>query len=600
MRRVALGIALLIAVAHAHADSRSSDALLEFLDATYVRMLANNPSMATAQGDATGNDRWEDLSDRGLAADAALARRELKTLQRRFDLATLDAPAQLQYRVFVAQQQLMLDRYAWRNHLYPLNQIVGPHVDVPRTLVSQAVQSAADARAYVRRVHATRPHLAGLMARLDTQARQGIYLPKSIYPILLSQARGVIAGAPHGSNGESPILSDFRRKLAALEISAADRDALEASLVTALRNDLQPAYQQLITQLEAHAAKTPIDAGVWQLPRGAEFYSFLLRQFTTTDISAERVHELGLAEVARVQEEMRTIMREVGHTGDLRSFMQQLKTDPRFFMQDDAAGRAAYLERARGIVANMQARLSEVFVAPPPLRLEVRATEAYRAAGAPSGFYEAGTPDGRRPGTVYLNLERLDTRPLYDLEWLLYHEALPGHHLQISTILVDRAVPRLRKVNRWWQDTAFVEGWGLYAERLAREMGFYQDPYSNFGRLSGELWRATRLVVDSGLHAKRWSREQAIQYLDDHTPSPRSSNEQAVDRYLAVPGQATAFTVGMLQILEERARAQRELGQRFDLREFHATLLRSGYLPLWAMRENVTTWIASQNAAAAH
>ncbi len=600
MKRLLLGALLLASAAHAQPTSSPADALLEFLDGAYLRMLANNPSLATAQGDSTGNDRWEDLSDRGLAADAALARRELRTLQRRFDPAQLDAASQLQYRVFVAQQQLMLDRYVWRNHLYPLNQIVGPHVDVPRTLVSQPVRSADEARAYIRRVRATRAHLAGLVSRLQAQARLGIYLPKSIYPILLSQTRGVIAGAPHGTEGDSPIASDFRRKLAALELPQAERAALESALHDALLRELQPAYQQLIATFEAHAARTPIDAGVWQLPRGAEFYSFLLRQFTTTDIAAERVHELGLAEVARVQDEMRTIMREVGHTGDLKSFMQQLKSDPRFFLRDDAAGRTAYLERARNIVAGMQARLPEVFLTPPPLPLEVRATEPYRTAGAPSGFYEAGTPDGRRPGTVYLNLERLDTRPLYDLEWLLYHEALPGHHLQISTILVDRSVPRLRKVNRWWQDTAFVEGWGLYAERLAREMGFYQDPYANFGRLSGELWRATRLVVDSGLHSKRWSREQAIQYLDEHTPSPRSSNEQAVDRYLAVPGQATAFTVGMLQILEERERAKRELGTRFDLREFHATLLRSGYLPLWAMRENVTAWIAAETAAAPH
>jgi uncharacterized protein (DUF885 family) len=235
-----------------------------------------------------------------------------------------------------------------------------------------------------------------------------------------------------------------------------------------------------------------------------------------------------------------------------------------------------------------------VFLKPPALPLEIRATEPYRAAGAPGGFYEAGTADGSRPGIVYLNLLNLDTRPIYDLEALLYHEAVPGHHLQISSILTDPDIPRLRKVNRWWQDTAFVEGWALYTERLAREMGFYQDPYSDFGRLAGELWRATRLVVDSGLHAKRWTREQAIRYLDENTPSPRAANEQAVDRYLAVPGQATAFTVGMLRIVEERERARVALGARFDLREFHAVVLENGYVPLWALRENVDRWIAAR------
>jgi uncharacterized protein (DUF885 family) len=354
-----------------------------------------------------------------------------------------------------------------------------------------------------------------------------------------------------------------------------------------------PAYRELLAVLESQGASTPVDGGVWQLPDGEAFYAFLLRQFTTTALGADEIHALGLAEVARVHGEMTGIMRRVGYEGDLRGFLQKMKQDPRFYLTNDAAGREAYLARARGIVEAMQRRIGEVYPGPAPLRLELRATEAYRAAGAPSGFYEAGTPDGSRPGVVYLNLERLDTRPLYDLESLLYHESLPGHHLQISSILVDPAIPRLRKVNRWWQDTAFVEGWALYAERLAREMGFYQDPYADFGRLAGELWRATRLVVDSGLHAKRWSREQAILYLDETTPSPRASNESAVDRYLAVPGQATAFTVGMLRILEERERARAALGEAFDLRAFHAAVLENGYVPLWAVGESVDRYIAS-------
>jgi len=308
------------------------------------------------------------------------------------------------------------------------------------------------------------------------------------------------------------------------------------------------------------------------------------------------VHALGLAEVERTHREMRELMQRIGETGELRAFLQRLKADPRFYFSDDEAGREAYLARARGILDRMQARLPEYFLKPPALPLELRATEPYRAAGAPSGFYEAGTADGSRPGVVYLNLQRLDTRPLYDLEALLYHEALPGHHLQISSILVDDSIPRLRKVNRWWQDTAFVEGWALYTERLGKEMGFYEDPYSDFGRIAAELWRATRLVVDTGLHSKRWTREQAIRYLDENTPSPHSTNESAVDRYLAVPGQATAFTVGMLRIREERERARQALGDRFDLRQFHAVVLENGYVPLWALSEAVDRWIVQARA----
>jgi uncharacterized protein (DUF885 family) len=575
------------------AASTESRRFAAFVDASYERLLDANPSLATAQGDRRGDRRWEDLSDRGLEAEAALARRELDAA-RAFRVEALEPRLQLQQRIFIAQQELLLERHRWRNHLYPLNQIVGPHVDVPRVLASQPVTDLAAAEAWLRRLAAVGPHLGGLVERLQAQAAAGVYLPKSVYPILLAQSRNLLAGAPHQPTGTSPILEDFTRRLEATSLTPAQHQRLIAQARRSLVADLEPGYRRLIATLEAHAARAAVDGGAWQLPDGAAFYAFLLRQFTTTDLDAEAVHALGLAEVERTHREMSTLMRRVGWDGDLRGFLQKTRSDPRFFVADDEAGRAAYLARARSIIAAMQARLPEAFLKPPALPLEVRATEPYRAAGAPGGYYEPGTPDGSRPGVVYLNLLKLDTRPLYDLEALLYHEAVPGHHLQISSILSDPAIPRLRKVNRWWQDTAFVEGWALYTERLAREMGFYEDPYSDFGRLAGELWRATRLVVDTGLHAKRWSREQAIRYLDDNTPSAHAANEQAVDRYLAVPGQATAFTVGMLRILEERERARAALGPRFDLREFHAVVLENGYVPLWALREDVDRWIAGR------
>ncbi|MCU0757600.1 MAG: DUF885 domain-containing protein [Steroidobacteraceae bacterium] len=581
------------AAAGAAPDPAVAARFVAFLDAAYERQLDANPTLATAQGDRRGDERWEDLTDAGLAAEAALARRELEAVGA-FDAVPLGPRERLQQRVFVGQQRLMLERDRWRDHLYPLNQIVGPHVDVPRVLATQPVTDLASARRWLRRLSASGVHLDGLTQRLQAQSAAGVHLPKSVYPLLVAQARNVITGAPHQPAGVSPIMVDFARKVMPLRLPRPQREALLEDARRALLRDLEPAYRRLLATLEAHAARAAVDGGAWQLPEGDAFYAFLLRQFTTTELDAEAIHRLGLAEVERTHGEMRALMRTLGARGSLQEFMQSIRQDPRFFLADDEAGRAAYVARARRIVAAMQARLPEAFLKPPALPLEIRATEPYRAAGAPGGFYEPGTPDGSRPGIVYLNLLRLDTRPLYDLEALLYHEAVPGHHLQISSILVDPTIPRLRKVNRWWQDTAFVEGWALYTERLAREMGFYQDPYSDFGRLAGELWRATRLVVDSGLHAKRWSRGQAIRWLDDNTPSPHAANEQAVDRYLAVPGQATAFTVGMLRIVEERERARRELGPRFDLREFHAAVLENGYVPLWALRENVDRWIASR------
>ena len=584
--------ACISAAALAAAPTSADQRLAAYLDGAYDRMLVANPSLATEQGDANrgqpGNKRlWEDLTERGLAADAAAARRELAGV-RKIRSDALSPRARLQQRVFIGQQQLLLERYRWRHHLYPLNQIVGPHVDVPRTLANHPLRSGADLDGWFARLDAVPAHLDGLVGQLDLAAARGIHLPKSVYPLLIGQARGIVR--------DDPVRVDFERRLAALELAEPARAAAQARLNAALQDRVHPAYLRLVATLERQAPDGRTDGGAWQLPDGDAFYAFLLRQFTTTDLTAEQVHALGLAEVERTHREMRELMQRIGEQGELRAFLQRLKSDPRFYLTDDEAGRAAYLERARGIVERMQAKLPEYFLKPPALPLDIQPTEPYRAAGAPSGFYEAGTPDGSRPGVVYLNLQRLDTRPLYDLEALLYHEALPGHHLQISSILVDDSIPRLRKVNRWWQDTAFVEGWALYTERLGKEMGFYQDPYSDFGRIAAELWRATRLVVDTGLHSKRWTREQAIRYLDENTPSPHSSNESAVDRYLAVPGQATAFTVGMLRIREERERARQALGDRFDLRQFHAVVLENGYVPLWALSEAVDRWIVQVRA----
>ena len=312
-------------------------------------------------------------------------------------------------------------------------------------------------------------------------------------------------------------------------------------------------------------------------------------------MTPRRIHELGLHEVARLHGEMQAVMNRVGFQGTLRQFMAQMKADPKFYYADSDKGREAFLDRARAIIDAMKARITNDFLAPPALPLVIKRPEGYREASLPAGDYEPGSPDGKIPGTIYLNLSDMRKMPTYELDDLLYHEGIPGHHMQFSTILADKSIPELRKVNEWWQDTAFVEGWALYAERLAKDMGFYQDPYADFGRLSGELWRACRLVVDTGIHSEHWSREQAIQYLDDNTP--RSDSAREVDRYIAVPGQATAFMVGMKTFLLEREHAEQSLGPKFDIRGFHDAALHNGFIPLWAVKESVDGWIAAQKHA---
>ena len=570
----------------------------DFLDSVYRQRLIAGPELATEYGSRAGDDRWDDRSERALAASAARVRTEVETAKTHFAYAKLDPAAQLQYRVFLDEEQLLLDRYRWRDHFYALNQIVGLHIDVPGTLTGkQLVENERDAEAYIRRIRAVRPAFRELLAGMRTQARHGIYMPQSVYPLLIEGARNVIAGAPHDAGPDGPILADFKRRIAALDLAPVRKKRLIGEAREALLRDLQPAYEELIADLRRQAARTPVTGGVWQLPGGDAFYAFLIRQFTTTDMTPAQIHDMGLAEVARSQGEIAALMRKIGFGGSLREFMTKVKSDPRNYLGNDESGRAQYLARARSIVAAIDAKITDAFAAPAPLPLTIARTEAYKEASSPPGFYEPGSADGRRPGTVYLNLSDMRLCPLNELEDLLYHEGIPGHHMQISTILVDASIPRLRKINEWWQDSAFVEGWGLYAERLGKDLGFYQDPYSEFGLLSGELWRASRLVVDSGLHYKHWTRAQAIQYLNDNTPSAEETNVRAVDRYLAVPGQATSFMVGMRRFVAERDRAREALGARFDLREYHAQALGSGYIPLWALSEKVDAYIRSKGPA---
>jgi uncharacterized protein (DUF885 family) len=583
----------------ASAGDSESQRFAGFLESAYQQSLMSRPQWATEAGSKVGYDRWDDTSEAALAKDAARIRANMRAAKAQFDYARLDPPSQLQYRVFLDEQQLLLDRYRWRDHFYALNQIVGLHIDIPGTLTGpQPLETEADAQAYVSRISAAKVAIGQLVQHFRAQAKQGVFMPKPVYPLLIEGAKNVITGAPHDTGPDGQIFADFKRRIGLLDIPPERKTRWIEGARKALLSDLQPAYEQLIGVLQDQGERTPILAGVWQIPDGPAFYAFLVRQFTTTAMTPEDVHALGLRQVEAVHGEIAAVMQKLGFTGSVREFMAKTKADPRFYAPNTDAGREEFLARARAIAAAMQSHITEAFQAAAPLPLEVRRVDSYKEASAPGGFYEPGSTDGRRPGVVYLNLSDMHLQPLYELEDLLYHEGVPGHHMQISTIQTDAAIPKLRKVNEWWQDTAFVEGWGLYAERLGKDMGFYRDPYADLGRLTGELWRACRLVVDSGLHYKHWSREEAIRYLQENSAAPDGTIVREVDRYIAVPGQATAFTVGMQKFVSERERARQALGPKFDLSEYHHVALESGYLPLWALEERVTRWIASRQAAA--
>lgn len=571
--------------------SGDSERLSAMLETVYERRVAGNPILATKLGRRDGLDAWPDMSPAARERQLENVRADLERLRREIDPADLDPGALLNYRAFEADLELRIERDRWRYHLNPINQIVGLHLEVAGVLINyHRIESTADAEAYISRLAGIGEPIDQLIAILEAREEKGFLLPESLFPRLIGAAES-IAG---GSGTDNVILADFQRKVAALDLPEADEQALIARAESAFEGQFVPAYSRLVAELRAQQARAKGSAGVWRMPEGDAFYQFLLSQYTTTDITADEVHELGLAEVARLHEAMDGIRKQVGFEGDLQAFFAHLKSDPQFYFANTDEGREAYLALAKDIVEGAVARVGEVIPGPMPAPLQVRRIEAYREKSAPVGFYEQGNPGAGKPGTVYLGMYDMQGAARYDLPALLYHEGVPGHHLQSAVMQTEPAIPAIRQYYTWWQNTAYTEGWALYAESLADELGLYTDPYARFGLLAGELWRACRLVVDSGLHAKRWTREQAIAYLNENTASSVENNERAVDRYLAVPGQATAFKIGMRKLTQLRERASAALGEQFDSREFHDLVLRSGPLPLYLLEQRVDGWVASR------
>jgi uncharacterized protein (DUF885 family) len=413
---------------------------------------------------------------------------------------------------------------------------------------------------------------------------------------MIEAAGNVITGVPFDDSGEdSTIWADFKAKVDSLEIESAQKATLLAAARKGLVENLLPAYRRLIATLEKQAAEAPGEDGVWRFDRGAEYYQALLQWYTTTDLTAEQVHELGLANVERIHQEMRQVMGQVDFDGTLQEFFVFVRENQDLRYANTDEGREQYLAAARSAIDAMAVKLPEYFGLLPEAELVVKRVEAFRERSAGKAFYQSPAQDGSRPGIYYANLYDMSAMPRTDLEALAFHEGVPGHHLQRAITTELTGIPDFQ---RYLSFTAFTEGWGLYSEYLAKEMGFYQDPYSEFGRLAMELWRAARLVVDTGLHAKRWSREDAIQYLVENTPNAEWDCTKAIERYIAMPGQATAYMIGKIRILELRQKAEAALGEQFDIREFHDTVLKHGPVPLSVLEDNVMAMVAEKKGAA--
>jgi len=566
------------------ADQEAQALFEEFFDA----WLARDPTFQTWLGIKDDYDKWDNLSESFVQAGYELHQQQLTRLQA-IDPNQLSEPVRLSYALMEESLEERIENYRWRDHNYPVNQMFGWHSYVPSLLINQhTVNSVEDAEDYIARIENVPTLFDQLIAGLYRRAETGIIPPRFVFPLVIDDCKNVIRGAPFDEGEASPIFADFSEKIEGLDIGPEKKTALINAAEKALVADLGPAYQNLIASLRALSERADDRAGVWKFPDGEAFYNAALKKTTTTTMTADEIHRLGLQEVERIHAEMRSIKNQVGFEGDLHHFFTFLREDDQFYFPATDEGREAYLQRTQDVIDEFSAHLDKAFISEPKSPLKVKRVEAFREKSAGKAFYQSPPLDGSRPGIYYVNLYNMREMPKYQLEALVYHEGLPGHHLQRSITTELENLPRFRKYARY---TAYTEGWGLYAELLPKEMGFYQDPYSDFGRLAMELWRACRLVVDTGLHAKKWTREQAIQYLIDNTPNAERDSKRAIERYIVMPSQATAYKIGMIEIVALRERAREQLGEAFDLRVFHEVVLGSGPLPLSVLESKVENWM---------
>jgi uncharacterized protein (DUF885 family) len=547
-------------------------------------VLQHEPEFASAIGDKRYNDKIADYSVK--AVNDKLEREQNFLLR----LAAIDPAG------FTAQEEasreLLLRKLAddqeaaeFKEWEMPVDQMGGIYADWPQLVSQLSFTTVKDYDDWIARLHAIPAAFEQVSANMSIGMEDGRVPPK----YLLAKAQEQVEMLAGQKAEDSPLAMPLKKFPAA--VSAAEQTRIKTEMLDAIEKGVLPAYARFARFLKVtYVPAGRGEPGISALPDGAKYYKFLIRRTTTTGLTAEQIHQIGLDEVKRDEAEMLVIAQKLGFK-DLASFRAGMRANPKL----RGASSAALLEAYRGYLTPMQAKLPTLFGRLPKAPFEVVPMPDYLAKTAPPAYYQAGTPDGSRPGRLLIDTYNAADRNLYAVEAIAYHEGIPGHHLQISIAQELTDVPAFRNFGGY---TAFVEGWGLYSERLGKDVGFYQDPYSDYGRLEADIWRAIRLVVDTGVHSQHWNREQMVQYFHDHSAIDETTIQSEVDRYIAWPGQALAYKVGQLKILELRERAKKAQGEKFDIRAFHDQVLDTGALPLDLLEARIDAWIASQKTAA--
>ncbi|WP_447505381.1 DUF885 domain-containing protein [Acinetobacter pittii] len=558
--------------------------LNQLLQEQWEYTLKNSPETATVLGDLRYNNRWTELSKNQIEKD----KKSMQNFLNRFeaiDSTGFSAIDQLNKDLMIYQLKETLKNYDLKLYEMPFNQMWGLHLQFPGFISSIPFDNTKQYQDYISRLKQI-PLILEQGIQLAKQGQKdGLMPPKYLIEKVAKQINSIATPAGKDSVFASP-LKQFPKN-----ISKAEQERLSREVLQAIDQNVRPAYQKLGAFIQKdYLPYGRQHEGIWSLPNGDELYRFYVENNTTTSESPETIHQLGLKEVARIEAEMLKIAKAQGFN-DLKSFQQSLKTNPAVFPKS----REEILEIYRGYIAQMQPELPKLFGLLPKNKVEVLPVEQYREKEAAGAEYHQGTPDGSRPGQVYVNTGDFSERSKISMEATAYHEAIPGHHMQID---IAQNLPNLPMFRKQPNHTAYIEGWALYAEQLGKDVGFYKDPLSDYGRLSSELFRACRLVVDTGVHYKKWTRQQMIDFMREHSALDEPDIQAETDRYIAIPAQALAYKMGQLKILELRELAKQELGDRFDIKAFHDMVLNAGTLPLNILDARIKNWIKEQKAAA--
>jgi len=579
-----IGLSIFSCQPKSNPDPAVSKAFNEFLDRKFDEMLQRTPEYAASLGFKYNYGQWNDRSIESYHKELKIKQEILDSLKK-FDVSKLDSQSQLSLRLFEEDVKNALEGQKWEGYYYELNQMGGVVTDMPAFLVNvHSVDTIADAEDYIQRLYNYKKPFQQTIDNLKYSQSLGVVPPAFTFHYVKESIEGMIKSLSNAENND--IINDFKAKVAKLNgVSDAKKQGMVEAAKKAIADNVIPAYQDMDVYWDSYSQQAKASNGVWALPKGDEYYKYCLKSNTTLGLTPDEVYETGLKEVARIHAEMRVIMKKVNFKNDsLQEFFDFVRNDKQFQYSADAAGRKALLADATRYFEETQKKLPELFNTFPKAPCKVMAVESFREKSAGGAFYENPTLDGKRPGRYYVNLYNMKDNPKYQLEALTAHEAIPGHHMQIAIAQELTDIPQFRKNGG---NTAYIEGWALYSEQLNKELGFYTDPYSDFGRLSMEIFRAARLVVDVGIHSKKWTKEQAIDYFMKNTANAEGDIHHEIERYFLWPGQATGYKIGMLKILELRERSKKKLGDKFDIRKFHDIVLKNGSVPLNVLEELV-------------